>query len=40
MSPFLSLIFIHLIVGENIYITTISGLILIVAGIVIQGRPR
>jgi len=40
LSPFLSLIFIHVIVGENIYITTISGLILIVAGIVIQGRPR
>jgi len=40
MSPFFSLVFIHIIVGESIYVTTISGLILIVAGIVIQGRPK
>ncbi|GAB4283881.1 MAG: DMT family transporter [Marinilabiliales bacterium] len=36
ISPFLSLIFIHFILGENIFITTIIGLILIVTGILYQ----
>lgn len=39
LSPFLSLLFIHLIVGESIYVTTVIGLVLIVAGIGLQGRP-
>ncbi|RKX76527.1 MAG: EamA/RhaT family transporter [Spirochaetes bacterium] len=36
LSPFVSLIFIHFIVGEIIYGTTIIGLILIVTGILVQ----
>ncbi len=36
LAPFFSLIFIHIFVGENIYSTTIIGLILIVGGIIIQ----
>lgn len=36
LAPFLSLVFIHLFVGENIYFTTVIGLILIVMGIVYQ----
>ena len=40
ISPFLSLIFIHYIVGEKIYITTIAGLILIVAGILLQNTGK
>ena len=36
LSPFVSLIFIHLIVGEEILHSTIIGLILIVSGIVLQ----
>ncbi len=36
ISPFLSLIFIHYFLHEDIYNTTIIGLVLIVAGIVIQ----
>jgi drug/metabolite transporter (DMT)-like permease len=36
LSPFLSLIFINIIVGENIYLTTLIGLLLIVSGIVLQ----
>jgi drug/metabolite transporter (DMT)-like permease len=36
LAPFLSLIFIHFIVGETIYFTTLAGLILIVAGIIFQ----
>ena len=36
LSPFVSLIFLHLIIGESIYFTTILGLILIVFGILIQ----
>lgn len=34
LSPFISLFFIHLILGEKIYITTIAGLFLIIAGII------
>jgi drug/metabolite transporter (DMT)-like permease len=36
LSPFLSLIFINVFVGEKIYLYTISGLVLIVSGIVLQ----
>ena len=36
LSPFLALIFIHLILGENIYYTTFVGLFLIVIGIFVQ----
>ncbi|RUT79273.1 DMT family transporter [Ancylomarina longa] len=36
LSPFLSLIFIHLIIGESIYLSTLAGLILIISGIVLQ----
>ena len=36
LAPFISLIFIHFIVGETIYFTTLGGLILIVSGIIYQ----
>lgn len=36
LAPFLSLIFIHYILGENIFATTFIGLILIVSGILYQ----
>ena len=36
LAPFLSLVFIHYILGENIFTTTFVGLILIVAGILYQ----
>ncbi len=36
LAPFFSLIFIHIFVGENIFGTTVIGLILIVGGIIIQ----
>jgi drug/metabolite transporter (DMT)-like permease len=36
LAPFFSLIFIHIFVGENIYGTTVIGLLLIVGGIIIQ----
>jgi drug/metabolite transporter (DMT)-like permease len=38
LSPFLSLVLIHLIVGETILLSTIVGLIFIVAGIIMQQR--
>ena len=38
ISPFLSLIYIHYIVGEKIYITTVAGLGLIILGIVVGSR--
>ena len=37
LSPFLSLIFIHLVVGEDILPSTIVGLVVIVAGIIINS---
>ena len=41
LSPFLSLIFISRILGEAIAVTTIVGLVLIVAGLLVQHfRPR
>ena len=35
-SPFLSLVFIHLVVGEKIAVSTVTGLALIIAGILVQ----
>lgn len=40
LTPFLSLIFIHLVVGEAILPSTLIGLLLIVAGILLQQRQR
>jgi len=37
LAPFLSLIFIHYLVGEKIFITTLPGLILITLGIIFQN---
>jgi drug/metabolite transporter (DMT)-like permease len=39
-APFLSLVFIHLILKETIYITTFIGLIFIVAGVLVQQVDR
>lgn len=36
LSPFLSLLFIHLIIGESIYLSTLAGLVLIIFGIILQ----
>jgi drug/metabolite transporter (DMT)-like permease len=36
ITPFFSLLFISLVVGEEIYFTTFGGLVLIVAGIILQ----
>ncbi|MEA2037172.1 MAG: DMT family transporter [Nanoarchaeota archaeon] len=38
LAPFLSLFWIHLIVGEKILLSTIIGLVLIVVGIIIQKK--
>jgi drug/metabolite transporter (DMT)-like permease len=38
LSPFLSLIFIHFILGETIYITTFIGLVFIISGIWFQQK--
>jgi len=40
LSPFLSLIFIHFIVGEEIYFSTFAGLLLIVTGLLAQGLGK
>ena len=40
LSPFLSLVFIHYIVGEPIYGTTYAGLLIIVGGLAIQRLNR
>ncbi len=37
IAPFINLLFVHLILGENIYISTIFGIILVVTGIIIQN---
>ena len=39
MVPFLSLVVIHLVVGERISLYTVGGLTLIITGIIIQQRP-
>jgi drug/metabolite transporter (DMT)-like permease len=40
LAPFVSLIFIHFILKENIYITTFIGLVFIIAGIFVQQVDR
>lgn len=40
LSPFLSLVLIHFVVGEDIHPSTLVGLVLIVAGLGIQGSGR
>ncbi len=40
LSPFMSLVFIHFLVGETILPSTIVGLILIMTGLIIQNRIR
>lgn len=37
IAPFLSLIFVHLILREPVYYTTPAGLVLIIAGILVQN---
>jgi drug/metabolite transporter (DMT)-like permease len=41
IAPFASLVFIHFLVGEEIYTSTLAGLVLVMGGLVIQslGRP-
>jgi len=39
-APFLSLVFIHFILKENIYLTTFIGLIFIVSGVLVQQLDR
>ncbi|MFN2354003.1 MAG: EamA family transporter, partial [Desulfopila sp.] len=36
ISPFLSLLFLHMVVGEDIHVTTFIGLVLIVSSIIYQ----
>ena len=38
LAPFCSLVFIHFIIHEPVYYTTLAGLLLIISGIVIQNR--
>jgi drug/metabolite transporter (DMT)-like permease len=38
LSPFISLVLLHLIVGEDIYLSSVTGLVFIVAGIFIQKK--
>lgn len=40
LSPFLSLVFIHFVVGEDILPSTFAGLVLIMAGLAIQRTAR
>ena len=40
LAPFLSLVFIHFLVGEHIYSSTFAGLVLIMAGLLIQQLTR
>ncbi len=40
LSPFVSLLFVHLIIGESIYLSTLAGLALIILGIVLQKFIR
>jgi len=37
MAPFLNLFIVHVVLNEKIYMTTISGIILLVSGILIQN---
>ena len=38
LSPFLSLVFIHFLVGEDIFPSTYTGLTLIIAGLIVQQK--
>lgn len=38
LAPFLSLVFVHFIINEPIFYTTLAGLLLIISGIFIQNR--
>jgi drug/metabolite transporter (DMT)-like permease len=40
ISPFLSLVFIHLFIGEKILMSTLVGLVLIITGLIIQQIKR
>lgn len=40
LTPFTALVFIHIILGEEIFYTTLIGLVLIVGGIIIQQRDQ
>ncbi len=40
LAPFLSLIFVHFILGEQIFYTTMAGLLLIIFGILVQNRKQ
>lgn len=40
LAPFLSLVFVHFILGEKVYLTTVAGLLLIILGILIQNRKQ
>ena len=40
LSPFLSLVFIHFLVGEEIFASTFVGLILIIAGLLVQRTGK
>jgi drug/metabolite transporter (DMT)-like permease len=40
VAPFINLIFVHLVLGETIFISTIFGIILVVSGILIQNTAR
>ena len=40
LSPFLSLVFIHFLLGERIPASTFGGLLLIVGGLALQQRKR
>jgi drug/metabolite transporter (DMT)-like permease len=40
IAPFISLIFVHFILNENIYVTTLAGLLLIITGIFIQNHKQ
>ncbi|MFZ5940739.1 MAG: DMT family transporter [Bacteroidota bacterium] len=40
IAPFLNLLFVHLILGERIFLTTIGGIILIITGILLQNVKR
>jgi len=40
MLPFISLILIYLILGEEIYISTVSGLLMILTGVFLQRYKR
>ncbi len=40
LSPFLSLVFIHYILGEKLYLTTFVGLLLIIFGILIEKTEK